>query len=249
MIRLLVLLFAMGGIALAQVAQDERAKTQAEAEAGDVEAAFMLGRMYRDGVGGAQDEAEARVWLKQAADAGHVRASVLLGLMLMAGQGGDADFPAARPYLLYAAAAGDEDGLYAMGLQFMEAPPKVSAPEPATAIFWFRQAAAKGSIDAVYKLGFMSLRGIGTPADAGEAYRWLLKAAEAGDPQAQIIVATMLNEGQGVEKNPRAALVWYYRAKANGMVDDDLEVELLKQVTEDEAKAAKSEADALPGGG
>lgn len=94
----------------------------------------------------------------------------------------------------------------------------------------------------------MSLRGIGTPADPAEAYRWLLKAAEAGDAQSQIIVATMLNEGQGIDKDPKAALVWYYRAKANGVVDDDLEVALLKQVTEAEAAAAKAAADAPPGG-
>ncbi len=94
----------------------------------------------------------------------------------------------------------------------------------------------------------MSLRGIGTPADPAEAYRWLLKAAQAGDAQSQIIVATMLNEGQGVAKDPKAALVWYYRAKANGVIDDDLEVALLKQVSEDEAKAAKDEAGSLPGG-
>ncbi len=121
----LTLALAFASAAPAQDADDERARTRAEADAGDVEAAFMLGRMYRDGVGGAEDAAEARVWLKKAADAGHVRASVLLGLMLMAGQGGDADFAAARPFLLFAAAAGDEDGLYAMGLQFMEAPPRV----------------------------------------------------------------------------------------------------------------------------
>ena len=154
----------------ASTAATDRARTQTEAEAGDVDAAFMLGRMYRDGVGGSDDAAEARVWLAKAADAGHVRASVLLGLMLMAGQGGEVDFLSARPYLLYAASAGDEDGLYAMGLQFMEAPARVSAADPARAIYWFRQAAARGSIDAVYKLGFMSLRGIGTPADPADAH-------------------------------------------------------------------------------
>ena len=83
MMRLLVLLFALSGLALAQVASDERARTQTEAEAGDVDAAFMLGRMYRDGVGGPEDQAEARVWLKKAADAGHAEAETDLGLALL----------------------------------------------------------------------------------------------------------------------------------------------------------------------
>jgi TPR repeat protein len=244
-LRLAAVLLALTLLTPAAVAQQpapDRAAVQREAEAGDAEAAFMLGRMYLDGVGGDEDRAEARIWLAKAATAGHVRASVLLGLMLMAGQGGGADRDAARPLLLYAGAAGDSTALYHLGVLFAEGRSRdAGGPEQsaARAVFWFRQAALAGNVDGMSNLGLMLLRGLGTPRDPAEAYVWYLKAAEAGDAQSQFVIATMLYEGQGVAADPKAALMWYFRAKANGIVDDAMEVDLLKKLSEADIADAK----------
>jgi TPR repeat protein len=253
-LRLLAALLALlagPSIAAAQdpAAAAERARTQQEAEAGDLEAAFILGRMYRDGVGGPADKAQARVWLQKAAGGGHVRASVLLALMLMAGEGGAVERDAARPLLLYAGSTGDEDAFYALGVLFAEGAAKTGGgpvQNAPGAVFWFTAASLRGNVDAMYNLGFMYLRGIGTGRSPEQAYGWFLKAAEAGEPQAQFAVATMLAEGQGVPTDPKLALVWYLRAKANGIVDDELEVALTKRLTEAEAEEARRLASAPP---
>ena len=249
----LVIALALSSLfaALAQDAPAERARTQAEAEAGDLDAAFILGRMYRDGVGGPADKAQARLWLKQAADGGHVRASVLLALMLMAGEGGAVERDAARPLLLYAGSTGDEDAFYALGVLFAEGTAKTGggpAQNAPGAVFWFTAASLRGNVDAMYNLGFMYLRGIGTGRSPEQAYGWFLKAAEAGEPQAQFAVATMLAEGQGVPTDPKAALMWYLRAKANGIVDDELEVALVKRLSEADVAEARRLAGEAPAG-
>ncbi len=251
--KALLFVLALAAAAPVVAAQEpgrlDRDRTQREAEAGDLEAAFMLGRMYRDGVGGPEDKGEARKWLRKAANGGHVRASVLLGLMLIAGEGGTVDREAARPLLLFATAARDEDAPYALGVLFAEGQSKGGGgPEQdaAAAVFWFRTAALRGNVDGMYNLGLMHLRGLGVPRDPAEAYAWFLKAAEAGEGQAQIILATMLSEGQGVPADPKMALVWYYRAKANGLVDDTLEVDLVKRLTPDQVAEAKRLAGEAP---
>ena len=245
----LVALVLLAHPAVAQQPAPDRAVVQREAEAGDADAAYMLGRMYLDAVGGGEDKVQARAWLTKAAKAGHVRASVLLGLLLMAGQGGAADRDAARPLFLYAAAAGDSTALYHLGVLFAEGStrdaggPELNAPR---AVFWFRQAAIAGSVDAMSNLGNMYLSGLGTPRDLEQAYVWHLKAAEAGDPQSQSVIATMLFKGLGVAADPKAALMWYYRAKANGLVDDEMEVELVKQLSEAEVAEARRLAGEQP---
>ena len=236
-------------VALGQDAAAERARTQTEAEAGDLEAAFILGRMYRDGVGGPVDTAQARIWLRKSSDGGHVRASVLLGLMFMAGDGGPVDRDAARALLLFASAAGDDDAFYAIGVLFAEGASSNGGGPPQNgpnAVFWFRAAAERGNVDGMYNLGLMYLRGMGTERSPETAYQWFLKAAEAGEPQAQFAVATMLAQGQGGPTDAKMALVWYLRAKASGIVDDALEVSLIKRLTEDEVAEARRLASQPP---
>ena len=46
--------------------------------------------------------------------------------------------------------------------------------------------------------------------------------------------------------DPKAALVWYLRAKAGGIVDDALEVELMKRLSEAEIAEAKRLAGEAP---
>jgi TPR repeat protein len=241
----LIVMLAFAAPALAEdaaVSPADRAQTEAQAKAGDAEAAFMLARMYRDGVGGPEDKSEARIWLKRAADAGHARASALLGLMLMSGEGGAPDRDAARPMLLFAAASGEGAALYGLGVLFAEGTVREGGgPEQnaSAAAFWFRLAAEAGNIDGMYNLALMNLQGIGTPKNEAAAYEWFVKAAEAGEPQAVMVVARMLADGKGVQADPKMALVWLLRGKAQGAKDDALENELLNRLSEAEVAEAR----------
>lgn len=55
------------------------------------------------------------------------------------------------------------------------------------------------------------------PSDAGEAYRWYLRAAEGGQLQAEFNVAVMNDSGRGTRHDAAAAAVWYARAASHGL--------------------------------
>ena len=48
----------------------------------------------------------------------------------------------------------------------------------ATALEWFRQAAEKNQVSALYGLGYMHLSGMGVPRDARKAFKYFTLAAE-----------------------------------------------------------------------
>ncbi len=54
------------------------------------------------------------------------------------------------------------------------------------------------------------------PEDNIEALRWIRKAAEAGDTEAQYLLAGHYACGEGVERNPKEAAKWYLAAAEKG---------------------------------
>jgi hypothetical protein len=89
-------------------------------------------------------------------------------------------------------------------------PATVSAEEQRTNVTapgegWFQQALA---LDI----------GVDGPRDAAGAYGLMLRAAEAGHPQAAFNVAAMLDNGRGAPPDAAQAEIWYARAAARGNV-------------------------------
>ena len=79
------------------------------AEAGNTDAQTVLGVMYNEGNGVAQDDAEAVKWWRLAAEAGYVDAQFKLGMMYANGSGISQDYRRAYMWLNLAAAEGHED--------------------------------------------------------------------------------------------------------------------------------------------
>lgn len=77
------------------------------AAAGDVEAAFLMGTAFDEGLGVSVDYLEAMRWYRRAAHRGHVLAVHNIGNMYRDGRGVDEDPPAAVRWWLRAARAGD----------------------------------------------------------------------------------------------------------------------------------------------
>jgi hypothetical protein len=82
---------------------------QPAAERGDQVAQYILGLLYDDGRGVAQDYAEAVCWYRKAADQGHAAAQYNIGWLYMNGRGVAQDMAQARAWMQKAAAVGDED--------------------------------------------------------------------------------------------------------------------------------------------
>ncbi len=93
---------------------DEAAAVRALAEQGDANAQFVLGTMYRDGQGVAQNYAEALRWWGNAAELGVVDAQFALGNLYAGGAGIAPDDIQAYMWYDIAALQTGEDWLHAI---------------------------------------------------------------------------------------------------------------------------------------
>ena len=88
------------------------------AEAGDANAQYNLGVMYRQGYGVPQDYAEAVRWYRLAADQGYAFAQYNLGNMYRRGDGVPQDYAEAVKWYRLAADQGDAEAQNNLGLMY-----------------------------------------------------------------------------------------------------------------------------------
>lgn len=117
-----------------------------------------------------------------------------------------------------------------------------SDPAPILSI---RARAEKGDSDAQYLLGFLYATGEGLPRDTDRARKWLMEAAEKGDPRAQNFLGLLVDPtwsapDRGLKSDtpsaprdtPRKAAedaaAWYRRAAAQGFTAAQHNLEVLK---------------------
>lgn len=85
-----------------------------------------------------------------------------------------------------------------------------------TARDYFQRAADAGHVRAMTKLG-MVLRHPDAP-DLVSAFKWTVKAAGRGDPNAMLFAGFALQSGEGVKADPSEAEGWFLRALQHGEV-------------------------------
>jgi TPR repeat protein len=61
--------------------------------------------------------------------------------------------------------------------------------------------------------------GIGTDVNLEEAFHWLKKLAEAGNPEGMYYLGMLYQFGKGTAEDPRQAYLWYRRAAEAGYPD------------------------------
>jgi TPR repeat protein len=114
------------------------------AKLGHVDAMCDLARCYQRGVGGNKNQHLAIAWFKQAIAAGSIRATTWLGLEYSSKP--IEDWQQARRWLERAAELEQAHAMYFLGLWAQDG--WTDAPNPADALFWFRQAAQLGHAHA-----------------------------------------------------------------------------------------------------
>lgn len=107
----LALLIAAVPAAARPLEAHDLATVRAGAQAGQAEARFDLGRMYRHGIGVRRDSAQAYRWIALAAEAAYPPAMFTLYNMLTAGEGTVRDEAQARRWLERAADKEDPQAL------------------------------------------------------------------------------------------------------------------------------------------
>jgi len=117
-----------------------------QAEGGVVEAIFLMGTAYDEGLGVEEDPALALAWFRKAAGLGHTLAEHNLGNAFAAGRGVAADAAEAARWWLKAAGKGDAVPLLRLGEAYERG--QGVAADLALAKRWYRDAAARGNAAA-----------------------------------------------------------------------------------------------------
>ena len=117
------------------------------AEQGHATAQFLLGVMYDNGRGVAEDDREAVRWYRKAAEQGHATAQSLLGVMYANGEGVPEDDREAVRWFRKAAEQGDADAQHNLGVMYAKG--EGVPQDDVRAYLWFNLAAALGNKDAV----------------------------------------------------------------------------------------------------
>jgi TPR repeat protein len=83
----------------------------------------------------------------------------------------------------------------------------------AAAKTWFERAANQGHIDAETTLGLLLFQN----NDPAEGIKWIRKAAEQGEPRAQLVYGTALVNGDSVAQDPILGYAYVSRSAAQGL--------------------------------
>lgn len=204
------------------------AELVSRAEAGDSDAAFELGEIYREGEQVPQDWKAAFRWYHLGATQGDAEAQNNLGSMYQNGLGCERDSTLAAHWYRQSAELGNAVAQFNLGKRF-QVGDGVDL-DLAKAAHWYTLAAKQGNTDAICDLGTMMRLGHGGPRDLVSAAAMHLVAAKAGDPvaignlsdyadelqdtalsgdaQAAVHLSTMHNQALGVEKSMPLTWAW-----------------------------------------
>jgi TPR repeat protein len=157
--------------------------------AGESSAAAVLGYMYAQDGELPPNYAEAAVWLRRAAEAGHCGAARTLGNIYLVGAGVHQDNSEAARWLRLSAEAGDAAAraeLAHVVLTF-----QVDEAEQIAAAACLRQAAEAGDAAAQFSFGLCLAQGIGVAKDGQAGWDWIVRSAQAGNPQVMRMLAQL----------------------------------------------------------
>ena len=113
------------------------------AEAGDTNAQYNLGQMYRRGQGVPQDNAEAVNWYTLAAEQGHANAQFNVGYSYSHGYGVAQDYKEAVRWYTLAAEQGVADAQHNLGIMYVKGEGVLQ--DNTMAHMWFNIASANGN--------------------------------------------------------------------------------------------------------
>ncbi len=174
------------------------------ADAGHLEASFLLGSLYLEGFAGQQSSPQAAErYLKQAAERGHAGAQEKMGQYHLSTTNNPGE---AVRWFQAAANQGLASAENNLGLLYAEG--RGVNKDPARAFELINRAASKGLPGAKHNLGLLYKTGNGVAADPARAKQLFEEAAQLGYQRSQYSLAQMHMKGEGVPQNPVETLKW-----------------------------------------
>lgn len=211
-------LFAFVGMpALASGADRTPQELQAAADAGDVEALFLLGKAYWNGKQVSKDQAKAVECFRRASEQDHVEAQASLGAAYALGQGVAKDLTLALDCFRKAAERGSalaqtNLGNTLIGGQGVE-------KDVGEGLEWLAKAGDQGFLKAQNRLAELYATGsAGVSIDYDKAIKWVRKAVDQDDPAAFNLYGVMLRDGLGTKSDRVSAVSYFRRAADKGIL-------------------------------
>jgi TPR repeat protein len=150
------------------------------AKAGNAEAQYKVGTMYRVGQGTIPDPVAAATWVQRSAAQGFSDAEDDLGTMYAKGDGVSRDYT--KAFQLYRSSAAKGNMHARFNLAWMYEQGLGVAKNPSEAAKCYRLAADDGHSGAMANLGIAYAQGLGVPQDLTLAYLWLSLAVNSQSP-------------------------------------------------------------------
>ena len=156
------------------------------AEAGDLNAQYLMGQLCRDGPVVFPDWYESCQWFHWAATQDHAPSQYALVSLLLSDDPEIRDVQTGLYWLTRAAQNGDPYAAYRLGKEYLRG--TVAEKDISRAVDYLIQAAEVGNSYAQYALGKLYLSGQGTPPDREAAVYWLTRSAGQGHPYARLLL-------------------------------------------------------------
>jgi uncharacterized protein len=185
------------------------------AEAGEPQAATLIGRLYQEGLGVKTDLVLAAKWYRRAAELGDLEGTFAFGVMLAEGEGIQKNRAGAAQLFDTAAQKGHALANYNLALLFLKGDGKPENPHRAA--MHLRYAAEQGIAAAQFDLATLYATGTGVEASAYHAATWLGKAADQGYPDAEVEYGTWLFQGRGVQPMQPLGFKYFLSAAEKGV--------------------------------
>ena len=176
---------------------------------GATEAQFFMGQSYRNGDGVPIDPDNSLAWYSKAAAKNHPEALYDLAVFYLANKTNRASLLLANGLMLRAAQMGHREAQFQYAMSSFRGDVILSFEAGMT---WLAKSADNGWPKAEFCLFRLYYNGLqpgkncpAYPKDKGEAVKWLRRAAEHGNHQAQSTLAIMLIRGLDMEPNKAEA--------------------------------------------
>ena len=187
------------------------------AKTGHPESQYRVARLFTNGYGVEQDDAQAIAWYLRAAKHDYARAQNNLGWAYENGRGVEQDFAEAMRWYRKAANQGRAVAQNNLGMMYDLGR---GVPEnPSEAAEWYRRAAQQGDARAQNNLGVLYDEGRGVTPNPSTAVKWYRRAAKQEHPSAQFNLGSLYENGRGVPANREKAIKWYGKAANQGLED------------------------------
>jgi TPR repeat protein len=176
------------------------------AQQGHPDAPLALGYRYRHGLFVKQNDRAAAYWFHAGALHGNRVAMVALAMMYAAGRGLPQDWESAVAWLLRAG----EGGTFPLASRFLGDAYACGLGVPpsfGSALAAYEAGAKAGDLGSMVQLARLHESGCG-PVDETAAFEAYRKAAEQGEPEAQVAISEMYLQARGTGHAPNMAYFW-----------------------------------------